>query len=602
MFKTKIENLHNLIKEYDYRYYVLDEPKVSDAEYDRLYRELSELEKEHPELITKDSPTQRVGGKALSKFTEITHQVPMLSLDNAFSDDEVIAFDKRIHERLNTDSKIEYVCEPKIDGLAVSIVYENGEFMRAATRGDGITGEDITQNVKTIPSVPLKLRGKNIPKRIEIRGEIYMSYKDFENLNKEAEKNQTKAFINPRNAAAGSVRQLDPKITADRHLNIFCYALGEVINGKLPDTHFTILEQFKNWGLRVNLEIKKVLGVESCLDYYKKIGLRRTDLPYAIDGVVYKVNDMELQKKLGFLARSPRFALAHKFPAEEELTQVLDIEFQVGRTGAITPVARLKPVFVGGANVSNATLHNIDEVWRKDVRIGDTVVIRRAGDVIPELVSVIKEKRPINTAQIELPKLCPVCKSEIVKAEGEIIARCSGGLFCSAQRKESIKHFASRRALDIRGLGDKLVDQLVDVGLVNNVADLYNLTLDKLSNLDRMAEKSAENTLAALEKSKTTTLARFIYALGIREVGEVTARELANHFRDLDKLINSNEETLEKIPEIGPTIAKHIATFFRQKHNLELINRLIKYGIHWEKLEEPKSAPLLGKTFVLTEH
>jgi len=599
--QSKINHLCNLIKDYDYHYYVLDTPVVPDAEYDRIYRELQELEKQHPELITADSPTQRVSGTPLSKFAEVKHAVPMLSLDNAFSDEEVIAFDRRLRERLGRDwaiARIEYVCEPKIDGLAVSLVYEHGVLVRAATRGDGVTGEDITQNVRTIQSVPLNLRGKNIPQTIEIRGEIYMPRAGFNSYNAKVEK----PFINPRNAAAGSVRQLDPKITAARPLDIFCYALGEVRGGELPDEHYALLKYFQSLGIRVNPEIKKVTNIEQCLAYFKKLGEERAKLPYDIDGVVYKVNSVELQRKLGFLARSPRWALAHKFPAEEELTQVLAIEFQVGRTGAVTPVARLKPVFVGGATVSNATLHNIDEVWRKDIRVGDTVIIRRAGDVIPELVSVIKDRRPAHTEPAKLPAKCPVCGSDVVKMEGEIIARCSGGLYCSAQRKESIKHFASRRALDIRGLGDKLVDQLVDAGLVNNVADIYHLNLEKLSNLERMGEKSASKVLQEIEASKATTMARFIYAIGIREVGEVTARDLASHFADLNELIHANEEALQKIPEIGPVIAKHIATFFHQPHNVELVQRLIAAGIYWEKPTIATSAqqPLHKQIFVLT--
>lgn len=596
----RISELRNLIKEYDYHYYVLDAPIVSDAIYDQLFRELKDLEISHPELITQDSPTQRVGIKAASKFAEVTHKIPMLSLDNAFSDEEVIAFDKRVREKLTHQIDLEYVCEPKIDGLAVSIVYENGNLIRAATRGDGIIGEDITQNVRTIPSIPLHLRGKNIPNIIEIRGEIYMPIKGFLQYNQEAEKNNEKVFVNPRNAAAGSLRQLDPKITAARPLNIFCYAIGEIKGLDLPSTHAKTLEQLKEWGLRINSEIIVAKNIQECLDYYHKMGEKRAHLPYAIDGVVYKVNQISLQKELGFVARAPRWAIAHKFPAEEESTKVLDVEFQVGRTGAITPVARLKPVFVGGATVSNSTLHNIDEILRKDIRIGDTVIVRRAGDVIPEIVSVIIEKRPEHTKSISLPKNCPICNSEIVKAAGEIIARCSGGLYCSAQRKESIKHFASRAALDINGLGDKLVDQLVDSGLIHNVADLYKLNLEKLSNLERMGEKSAENLLSALEKSKTTTLAKFIYALGIREVGEVTAQDLSQYFGSLEKLMLADEETLQSIPNIGPTVTKHISTFFRQKHNCELIEQLIQTGIHWPMPIILKNQPLAGKTFVLT--
>lgn len=601
--KPKIEKLRQQIKDYDYHYYVLDEPLVPDAEYDRLFRELQKLEAEQPNLVTIDSPTQRVGAKPLTKFAEIQHKIPMLSLDNAFSDEEVLAFDKRAREKLGDNyqqNDITYVCEPKIDGLAVNLIYENGLLIKAATRGDGIVGEDITQNVRTIHGVPLHLRSESFPETIEIRGEIYMPIAGFLEYNHNAEKANEKTFVNPRNAAAGSLRQLDPKITATRPLNIFCYAVGEVVGWHLPDTHYAILQQFKTWGLRINPEIALVQGIFECLHYCKKMGEKRNQLPYSIDGVVYKINQFNLQQKLGFVSRAPRFAIAHKFPAEEELTEVLAIEFQVGRTGAITPVARLKPVFVGGATVSNATLHNIDEIIRKDVRIGDTVIIRRAGDVIPEIVSVIKDRRSQHTKIIQLPKHCPVCGSEIVKAEGEIIARCSGGLYCSAQRKESIKHFASRGALDINGFGDKLVEQLVDAGLINNVADIYTLTLEQLSNLERMGEKSAHNILAALEKSKNTTLARFIYALGIREVGEVTAQDLAHHFGDLDALMSADETALQTIPNVGPTVTKHIITFFRQKHNLELIECLRKSGIHWQKPVRGAKQPLAGKIFVLT--
>lgn len=600
----RITELKNLLNDYSYYYYVLDQPKVPDVEYDRLFCELQQIEKNHPELITPDSPTQRVGSGAISSFKQIHHKIPMLSLDNAFTEEDVINFDKRIHERLKIADQIadqiEYVCEPKIDGIAVSLLYENGVLTKAATRGDGDTGEDILQNVRTIQSIPLVLRGNNFPYILEIRGEVYMPLAGFEKFNNDVNKNRDKAFVNPRNAAAGSLRQLDPRVTASRPLDIFCYTVGEFSGGELPKKHSEMLLKIKECGLKINPEIKVIAGIKECLEYYKSIGQKRDKLSYAIDGVVYKVNDLSLQNKLGFVSRAPRWAIAHKFPAQEELTKVINIEFQVGRTGVITPVARLEPVFVGGATVSNATLHNIDEVWRKDVRIGDTVIIRRAGDVIPEVVSVVKERRPENIKKIQLPKLCPVCGSEIIKIEGEIVSRCTGGLYCSAQRKETIKHFASRGALDIKGLGDKIVDQLVDLDLVSNVAELYFLTKDKIVALERMGEKSAKNLLQAIEESKNTTLARFIYALGIREVGEATAQSLTKHFDSMDKLMQADITNLESITDIGPVVAAQIVTFFRQQHNRELIESLIRSGINWPKPTVVANLPLAGSTFVLT--
>jgi DNA ligase (NAD+) len=596
----RVAELKNLLDDYSYCYYVLDQPKVPDAEYDRLFRELQQLETNHPELITTDSPTQRVGSKPVSSFKQVHHLIPMLSLDNAFLDDDVLNFDRRIHERLKIVDEIEYVCEPKIDGIAVSLSYENGVLSKAATRGDGVVGEDILQNVRTIPSIPLVLRGQGFPRRLEIRGEVYMPLAGFEKFNADADRIGEKTFVNPRNAAAGSLRQLDPKITANRPLSIFCYTVGEVRGGELPTKHSSILAKIKEWGLKTNPEIKVVIGIKGCLDYYQVIGKKRDKLAYEIDGVVYKVNDLLLQNKLGFVSRAPRFAIAHKFPAQEELTKVLSVEFQVGRTGAITPVARLEPVFVGGATISNATLHNIDEVWRKDIRVGDTVIVRRAGDVIPEVVAVVKERRLKDAKPINLPKHCPVCGSEIVKGEGEAIARCSGGLYCSAQRKETIKHFASRAALDIKGLGDKLVDQLVDCGLINNVAELYALTEEKIQALERQGEKSAQNLLQAIAESKNTTLTRFIYALGIREVGETTAQNLARHFGAIDKLMQASIDDLEAISDVGPVVATQIVTFFRQKHNRDLIESLLKSGIYWPKQEPMRKQPLVGQTFVLT--
>ncbi len=597
----KVIKLRAEINEHNYRYYILDDPTISDAEYDRLLRQLQAIEAQYPELITADSPTQRVGNLPSKAFKEVKHDVPMLSLDNAFSEAEVVAFEQRIKDRLHTEAAIEFACEPKMDGVAISLLYENGFLIRGATRGDGYTGEDITSNVRTIRTVPLQLRGKDIPKRLEVRGEIYMPKAKFNQLNEQLKERNEKVFVNPRNAAAGSLRQLDPRITAKRPLEIVCYGVGSRENLTHIKTHSGIVQQLKQWGLRISMEVQVVPSVVECLQYYYSMMNKRPHLPYEIDGIVYKVNNIELQERLGFVARAPRWAIAHKFPAQEEMTIVEAIEFQVGRTGILTPVARLKPVFVGGVTVSNATLHNMDEVQRKDVHVGDTVVIRRAGDVIPEIVAVVLTKRPPHTKIIELPKHCPVCGSEVLKPEGEAAARCEGGLVCAAQRKEAIKHFASRKAMDINGLGDKLVEQLVEVGLVHDVADLYRLTQAQLANLDRMAEKSASNLIAAIGQSKTTTLARFIYSLGIREVGEATALNLAQHFRDLRLLMQENAENLQKVQDVGPIVAAHVAAFFRQQHNSDIINKLIHFGVHWPavKINQAKQV-FAGKTFVLT--
>jgi DNA ligase (NAD+) len=597
----EIEDLRRQIEHHNYLYYVLDRPEIPDAEYDRLMRRLQELEAEHPDLVTPESPTQRVGAKPLKQFAEVRHTIPMLSLNNAFSDEEAEEFDRRARERLG-EERIHYVAEPKLDGLAIAVVYENGALTRAATRGDGTTGEDVTLNVRTIESVPLRLRGKHIPELLEVRGEVYMPHKGFADLNKRQAKRGEKTFANPRNAAAGSLRQLDPRITAERPLEMYCYGVGEVRGADLPDRHSKILEQLRDWGLRVSPEIKVVRGIDACLDYHRDLLDKRETLPYDIDGVVYKVDRVEQQQELGFVARAPRWALAHKFPAEEEMTKLRDIEVQVGRTGAVTPVARLEPVSVGGVTVTNATLHNEDEIERKDVRIGDTVIVRRAGDVIPEVVGVVKSKRPRNAKKFRMPKKCPVCGSEVERLEGEAVARCTGGLFCPAQRREAIKHFASRRALDIEGLGDKLVEQLDEQGLVKDVAGLYGLSLEQVAGLERMAKKSAQNLLDALEDSKETTLARFIYALGIGQVGEATARNLARHFGNLPALQKASLEDLEEVPDVGEVVAESIHTFFRQAHNKEVIQRLQKAGVHW-KDEQPVSKakqPLAGQTFVLT--
>lgn len=593
------KKLRTEINEHNYRYYVLDNPTITDSEYDRLLRELQDLETKYPTLITNDSPTQRVGAEPAKIFSEVKHEVPMLSLDNAFTEEEIFNFDRRIKERLATTDKISYCCEPKLDGLAVSILYVDGVLTVGATRGDGFTGENITANLRTINTVPLQLRG-NYPKLLEVRGEVYMPLAGFMAFNKEAEKKGEKIFANPRNAAAGSLRQLDPKMTAKRPLAIFCYGVGTIEGKHLPDQQGDILQQLQEWGLRVNPEIKVVTGPENCLKFYEKIAEKRPKLPYEIDGVVYKVNSLKLQHQLGYVARAPRWAVAHKFPAQEEMTQILAVEFQVGRTGTLTPVARLKPVAVSGVTVSNATLHNMDEIERKDVRVGDTVIIRRAGDVIPEIVAVVKERRPLNTKSIILPKHCPVCNSDVIKPEGEAAARCIAGLYCAAQRKEAIKHFASRRAMDINGLGDKLVDQLVEEKLVDSVADLYSLSETQLADLERFGEKSAANLCSAIEKSKSTTLSRFLYALGIREVGEATAHNLAINFHSLNNVIHADEEKLQSIPDIGPVVAAHIAAFFRQTHNLEVIKKLQKAGVHWSEEVIATNQSLAGKTFVLT--
>ncbi|MES2142151.1 MAG: NAD-dependent DNA ligase LigA [Pseudomonadota bacterium] len=597
----KIEQLKKKINEHSYRYYIVDDPEISDSAFDALFRELQKLEKQHPELITDDSPTQRVGIMPLTSFKQIEHAIPMLSLENAFSEKEVLAFNKRIQDRLASNKIIEYACEPKLDGIAVSLTYENGKLIRAATRGDGNIGEDITLNIRTIAMIPLQLRGSDYPKVLEVRGEVYIPKKAFQQLNDRLKQAGEKTFVNPRNAAAGSLRQLDPKITAKRALAFFTHSVGEFKKGRLADKHTEILQQFESWGLPRCPQTESAAGIEACLAYYHKIAELRADLPYEIDGVVYKVNSIALQKQLGFKSRDPRWALAHKFPAQEELSHILAIEFQVGRTGALTPVARLKPVFVGGATVSNATLHNIDEIKRKDIRVGDTVVVRRAGDVIPEVVRVIKEKRPKQTLPVQLPKHCPICGSEVTKSPQEAAARCNGALYCPAQLKEAIKHFASRKAMNIEGLGDKIVDQLVEKEIIKDVADLYTLMPTPLADLERLGEKSAVKLCNAIVNSKKTTFTRFLYALGIRDVGISTAFSLANHFQQLKSLMQANEETLQSIPDIGPIVAMHIKKFFTETHNREIIQRLLAAGIHWPKpTSVKKQSTVNGKTFVLT--
>jgi len=598
---TDVKQLHDEINAHNYRYYVLDDPSVPDSEYDRLMRQLQALEKENPELITVDSPTQRVGAQPLAEFKQVQHEVPMLSLDNAFDEQDMRDFDRRVKERLDADNDIAYACEVKLDGIAVSLLYEQGVLVRGGTRGDGQTGEDITQNVRTISSIPLRLLGHDFPDVLEVRGEIYLPKAGFEKLNETARAQEEKVFVNPRNAAAGSLRQLDSRITASRPLEMCCYSVGRVEGGELPSSHHDILLQLKEWGFKTNNELSVVTGVDACLDYYAALSEKRNQLAYEIDGIVFKVDDLAQQKTLGFVSRAPRWAIAHKFPAQEEITKLLDVEFQVGRTGAVTPVARLEPVFVGGVTVSNATLHNMDEVERLGVRIGDTVILRRAGDVIPQIVSVVLDKRPDEAQVITLPRTCPVCDSDVVRTEDEAVARCVGGLYCLAQQKEAIKHFVSRKAMDIDGMGDKLIEQLVDENLVKNIADLFSLEKDQLSALERMGEKSAKNTLDALEKSKSTTLAKFLYSLGIREVGEATALSLANYYGNLDSIISESAESLQQVPDVGPIVASYIEHFFKQAHNIETIDALKDRGLHWLDVEvDVREQPLEGLTYVLT--
>lgn len=601
----QLQQLRQQLEEYSYQYYVLDNPTVPDAEYDRLYRQLQQLETEHPQLITSDSPTQRVGAAPLAKFGQVSHSIPMLSLDNAFDAADFNAFYKRMAERLDNSADFSFCCEPKLDGLAVSIRYENGVLVQAATRGDGYTGEDITSNVKTIRAVPLKLKGKAVPAVLEVRGEVFMPLAGFTQMNDKARAAGEKVFANPRNAAAGSLRQLDPKISAQRPLMFYAYAVGAVDDpqGLLSSqSHYQRLMQLKDWGLPVCPEIRLVTGAEQALAYYQDILQRRSQLAYEIDGVVIKVSDLAQQQALGFVARAPRWAIAFKFPAQEMLTTLLDVEFQVGRTGAITPVARLEPVVVGGVTVSNATLHNQDEIARLGVKVGDSVIVRRAGDVIPQIVSVVLEQRPQTAEDIVFPQQCPVCCSKVERVSGEAVARCSGGLFCAAQLKESIKHFVSRKAIDIEGLGDKLVEQLVDQQLVKNPADIYGLDMAALVGLERMAEKSALKLLSAIEQSKQTTLPRFIYALGIREVGEATALNLANHFATLANVQQATLEQLLQVNDVGTVVAEHVKSFFTEPHNQSVIKALEDAGINWPVIAQlaQTEQPLAGQTIVLT--
>lgn len=595
-----LQQLKQRIAEYDYHYYVLDAPLVSDNEYDGIYRQLLEIEQQYPELITIDSPSQRIGGQAVSAFDSVKHRQAMLSLNNAFSDQELEAFDRRVREGTG-ESQVEYAVEPKFDGLAITLTYEHGVFVQGATRGDGYTGENVTHNLKTIRAIPSCLNMANPPALLEVRGEVLMLKKDFEKLNQQQASVGGKLFANPRNAAAGSLRQLDPNITAKRPLHFFAYGLG-ASDGTLDlHSHAEAMQYLTNLRFPVSTLRGLKTGAQGLRDYYVEIGEKRSSLPFDIDGVVYKVNAFELQDVLGFVSRAPRWAVAHKFPAEEATTLVEDITVQVGRTGAITPVARLKPVFVGGVTVTNATLHNEDEMRRKDIHIGDTVVVRRAGDVIPEVVLVKHELRPVDARLFVMPAVCPECGSHVVRLEDEAVARCTGGLICPAQRKQAITHFASRRAMDIEGLGEKLVDQLVERNLVHHLDDVYRLNLPMLAGLDRMAEKSAQNVLSAIEKSKTTTLPRFIYALGIRNVGEATAKDLAQHFGSLEALMQASVENLMQVHDVGPVVAEAVFQFFDEPHNREVIAAMRAQGVQWADIAKTStSTAFAGKTFVLT--
>ncbi len=599
--EVRAAELRELLDRYNHRYHALDDPEVADAEYDARMRELRELEARRPELATQDSPTQRVGAAPVALFGAVSHRLPMLSLDNAFAEQEVRDFDRRVRERLKQDAAVRYSAEPKLDGLAVSALYENGVFVQGATRGDGETGEDITQNLRTIAALPLKLRTATPPRLLEVRGEVFMPLAGFKRFNEGALARGEKLLVNPRNAAAGSLRQLDPRMTAARPLDLFIYGVGYVDGGELPLHHGAMLAVLRSWGLKICPQSTIVESVEGCLAYFHDIGLARATLPYQIDGVVYKVDDIELQRRLGFVSRAPRWAIAHKFPAEEALTTVRGIEFQVGRTGALTPVARLEPAFVGGVTVSNATLHNMDELRRKDVRVGDTVVVRRAGDVIPEVVQVLPERRPANTVEVELPVTCPVCGAPVVREAEQAVARCTGGRRCPAQRKEEIKHFASRRALDIQGLGDKLIDQLVERAWVHTPADLFELPRERLAELERMGEKSALKLHAAIAKAKRTTLPRFLYALGIRDVGEATALALARDFGDVASLMRATVDEIQRVPDVGPVVARNVAAYFADPENSAIVERLQSHGLSWPRLEKAASGgEFAGMTFVLT--
>ncbi len=598
------ESLRKQIRHHNHRYHALDDPEIPDAEYDRLMRQLQDIESDYPELISSDSPTQRVGDAPISAFATVQHAMPMLSLGNAFSEQELRDFNSRLLARLDleADATLVYSAEPKLDGAAVSLMYEDGVLVQGATRGDGTTGEDITHNVRTIEAIPLRLIGDDYPKRLEVRGEIFMPRAGFDAYNQKALAAGEKTFVNPRNAAAGSLRQLDPRLTANRPLDMYAYSVGVVEGGSVPAKHSEIIAKLQEWGIKVCPQSQVVDGVDGCLAYYESIGSQRDDLAYDIDGVVYKIDDIALQERLGFVSRAPRWAVAHKFPAQEELTTVEAVEFQVGRTGAVTPVARLEPVFVGGVTVSNATLHNIDELHRKDVRVGDTVIVRRAGDVIPEVASVVLSRRVKGARQVQLPKVCPVCSSPVEREEGETVARCTGGLICKAQRAEALKHFVSRRALDVEGFGAKLIEQLVDNDRLLTPADVFGLTHEELAGLERMGEKSASNLMSSIIESKSTTLPRFLYSLGIREVGEATAASLASHFGRLENVIAASDEDLQEVDDVGPVVASRLRSFFQQEDNLDVIERLKESGLTWPESDPVESAvgAFTGKTFVIT--
>jgi DNA ligase (NAD+) len=598
---AEARQLRQELNEHNYSYYVLDAPSVTDQAYDRLFRRLQQLEQEYPELVSADSPTQRVGSEPASHFESVKHEVAMLSLDNAFDEEEMHAFDRRLRDKLDHQAPLAYCAEPKLDGLAVSLLYVDGELRRAATRGDGRSGENITANARTIDSIPLRLIGDDLPARIEVRGEVYMKLAGFAALNESQRENGGKVFANPRNAAAGSLRLLDSRITASRPLTFCSYGIGLIEGAEMASGQYRQMQYLRTIGFPISRQIELLDSIDDCLDYYARILQQRDDLAFDIDGVVFKLDDVQLQRQAGFVSRAPRWAIAYKFPAQEVMTRLLDVDFQVGRTGALTPVARLEPVAVGGVMVSNATLHNMDEIERKDVRIGDVVIVRRAGDVIPEVVGPVLQQRSGDLPRPKMPPRCPVCDSEVMQQPGQAAFRCIGGLVCAAQRKEAIKHYASRKAMDIEGLGDKLVEQMVEQDLIDSVADLYRLSLQQVAGLERMAEKSASNLLQALETGKKTTLSRFIYALGIREVGESTAESLAAYFGDLDQVMNADVDTLQQVEDVGPIVAENIRHFFDQKSNRAIVDQLIESGINWPPIEaSQQQQTLAGKTYVIS--
>lgn len=601
--KAEAEQLRQALSEHNHHYYVLDDPIVTDQEYDRLFRRLQQLEDEHPGLVTPDSPTQRVGSEPASHFESVTHEVAMLSLDNAFDEEEMLAFDRRLRDKLERESALAYCAEPKLDGLAVSLLYEAGELVRAATRGDGRSGENITANARTIASIPLRLIGDNLPRRIEVRGEVYMELEGFAALNRSQQQDGGKVFANPRNAAAGSLRLLDSRITASRPLTFCSYGTGLCEGVELPPGQYQQMQFLRAIGIPISRQIELLDSIDDCLDYYQRILTQRDELAFDIDGVVFKLDNIEQQREAGFVSRAPRWAIAYKFPAQEVMTRLLDVDFQVGRTGALTPVARLEPVAVGGVIVSNATLHNMDEIERKDIRIGDIVIVRRAGDVIPEIVAPVIQQREGKLRHPRMPSRCPVCNSEVIQQSGQAAYRCVGGLVCAAQRKEAIKHYASRKAMDIEGLGDKLVEQMVEQGMIESVADLYHLELEQVAGLERMAEKSAQNLLQALEQTKTTSLARFIYALGVREVGEATAEALASHYGNLEAMMDADIEGLQQVEDVGPVVAENIRHFFDQQRNRDIIKQLLDQGVNWPVVDlshQQMVQSLAGKTYVIS--